>query len=359
MANNNTLHTENATQCHGYAALKAADKLSPFDFERRSLGPKDVLIDIKYCGVCHSDIHYVNNDWGVSVYPMVPGHEIVGIVAEVGSEVEKFRVGDRVGVGCISDSCGKCEPCIRGEEQYCEKVPIRTYNAVDKAGNLTYGGFSNCIVVKEEFALKIPANLDLAAAAPLLCAGITTYSPMRHWKIGPKHNVGVVGLGGTGHLALKFARSFGAHVVQFTTSPEKVQDALRLGAHEVVLSTDEQAMKAQSSRFDLILDTVAAPHNIDALLSLLKVNGTMVLIGMTGKPVTITSKILNWGRRSLAGSLFGGIKETQEMLNYCADHNITSDIELIPIQKVNEAFERTLKGDAKYRFVIDMATLKK
>lgn len=350
---------ETKIHAHGYAAREAKGELAPFSFERRNLGPKDILIEILYCGVCHSDIHQVNNDWEGSVYPIVPGHEIVGKVLQVGSAVRKFSIGDRAGVGCMVDSCGSCEPCEHGEEQYCSKGTIWTYNSNDKTGNITYGGYSNNIVVREEFALKISPKLDLASTAPLLCAGITTYSPLRHWKIGPGQKVGVVGLGGLGHMALKFARSFGAYVVQFTTSPGKVQDALRLGAHEAVLSTDDQAMQAHANSFDFILDTVSALHDMNRLLSLLKVDGVLVLVGLPGKPGSIESDLLVLGRKSFAGSLIGGIRETQEMLDYCAEHNITSDIELIPIQKINEAYQRTIKADVKYRFVIDMATLKK
>ncbi len=334
-------------------------KFIPFSFERSHLGSKDILIEILYCGVCHSDIHQVNNDWEGSVYPLVPGHEIVGKVIHVGSAVKKFHVGDRAGVGCMVDSCGTCSPCEHGEEQYCTKGPIWTYNSTDKTGNITYGGYSNNIVVKEEFALKISPKLDLASTAPLLCAGITTYSPLRHWKVGHGQKVGIVGLGGLGHMALKFARSFGAHVVQFTTSPGKVQDALRLGAHEVVLSTDSEAMQTHANSFDFILDTVSALHDINQLLSLLKADGSLVLVGLPGKPGSIKSDLLVLGRKSFAGSLIGGIRETQEMLDYCAEHNITSNIELIPIQKINEAYQRTIKADVKYRFVIDIATLKK
>lgn len=343
---------------HGYAAREAKGELTSFSFERHSPGSKDILIEILYCGVCHSDIHQVNNDWEGSVYPLVPGHEIVGKVVRVGSAVKKFRVGDNAGVGCMVDSCGVCDPCQHGEEQYCVEGPIWTYNSTDKAGNITYGGYSNNIVVQEEFALKISPKLDLASTAPLLCAGITTYSPLRHWKVGPGQKVGVVGLGGLGHMALKFARSFGAHVVQFTTSQGKVQDALRLGANEVVLSTDTQAIQAQANSFDFILDTVSALHDVNQLLSLLKVDGTLVLVGLPGKPGLIQSDLLVLGRKSFAGSLIGGIKQTQEMLDYCAEHNITSEIELIPIQKINEAYQRTIKSNVKYRFVIDISTLK-
>jgi alcohol dehydrogenase (NADP+) len=361
MASNNKINVQqkNTIHAHGYAAQKAKGKLAPYAFERSNPGPHDVLIKIRYCGICHSDIHQVNNDWGFSTYPMVPGHEIVGHITQVGSSVKKFVVGDRAGVGCMVDSCGECEPCKEGEEQYCQNAPIWTYNATDKSGKITYGGYSNNIVVNENFALKISPKVDLAATAPLLCAGITTYSPMRHWNVGAGQKVGIVGLGGLGHMGLKFARSFGAHVVQFTTSPNKIEDALRLGAHEVVLLKDEEAMKAQANSFDFILDTVSAQHDMNALLSLLKLDSSLVLIGLPGKPFSVDSNILTWGRRAFAGSLIGGIRETQEMLDYCAQNGITSDIELMPIQKINQAYDRVVKGDVKYRFVIDLASLEK
>lgn len=342
----------------GYAAREAKGRLAPFDFERRELGPHDVLIDILYCGVCHSDIHQVNNDWGGSAYPMVPGHEIVGRVAKVGAEVRKFKAGDNAGVGCLVDSCRSCDACKEGEEQFCSRGAVFTYNSPEKqTGGRTYGGYSRNLVVDEEFALKIPQNADLAATAPLLCAGITTYSPLKRWKAGPGKQVGIIGLGGLGHMALKLARSFGAHVVQFTTSPGKAEDAKRLGAHEVVVSKDAEAMKARAGSLDFILDTVSAPHDINAYLSLLKRNGSLVIVGLPTKPFSVYSSELAYSRRSFAGSLIGGIKETQEMLDYCASHGIVSDIEIIPIQKINEAYERVVKADVKYRFVIDMATL--
>jgi alcohol dehydrogenase (NADP+) len=343
---------------HGYAAQSATEALGPFSFERRDPGPSDVVIDIQYCGVCHSDIHMTRNDWGVSVFPMVPGHEIVGRVLQVGASVTKFRVGESVGVGCMVDSCRSCSNCQDGEEQYCVKGATLTYGSPEKqTGGNTYGGYSNNIVADEAFVLKIPPKLDLASAAPLLCAGITTYSPLRHWNVSPGQKVGVVGLGGLGHMALKFARSFGAHVVQFTTSPNKREDALRLGAHEVVLSRDEDAVKAHAGSFDFILDTVSASHDLNILLSLLKRDGHLVLVGLPPEPPTILPMGLIWARRALAGSLIGGVRETQEMLDYCAENGIASDIELIPIQKIAEAFERTVKADVKYRFVIDMSSL--
>jgi alcohol dehydrogenase (NADP+) len=346
-------------QSQGYAARNTKDPLAPFSFERRNPGPTDVAIEIQFCGVCHSDIHQVRDEWGGTVFPIVPGHEIVGRVIQVGSAVRKFKEGDLAGVGCLVDSCRTCANCQDGEEQFCLNGATFTYNSPEKqTGGVTYGGYSNNIVADEAFVLKIPSNLDPAATAPLLCAGITTYSPMRHWKVGPGQKVGVVGLGGLGHMALKFARSFGAHVVQFTTSLNKRDDALRLGAHEVVLSKDEAAMKQQMGSFDFIIDTVSAPHDLNTLLSLLKRNGHLVLVGLPTEPASFPAATLIWARRSLAGSLIGGIRETQEMLDYCAEHGITCDIELIPIQKINEAFDRTVKADVKYRFVIDMASLK-
>ena len=342
----------------GYAAQSATEALAPFSFERREPGPSDVVIDIQYCGVCHTDIHMTRNDWGMSVFPMVPGHEIVGRVSRVGDSVKNFKVGETVGVGCMVDSCRTCTNCQDGEEQYCINGVTLTYGSPEKqTGGTTYGGYSNNIVVDEAFVLKIPPKLDLASAAPLLCAGITTYSPLRHWKVSQGQKVGVVGLGGLGHMALKFARSFGAHVVQFTTSPNKREDALRLGAHEVVLSKDQDAVNAHAGTFDFILDTVSASHDLNILLSLLKRDGHLVLVGVPPEPPTVQPMGLIWARRALAGSLIGGVRETQEMLDYCAENGIVSDIELIPIQKITEAFERTVKADVKYRFVIDMSSL--
>jgi alcohol dehydrogenase (NADP+) len=343
---------------HGYAAMKAKGALAPFAFDRRDPGPQDVVLQIQYCGVCHSDIHQVNSDWGPSVYPLVPGHEIVGRVTRTGSAVKKFAVGDLAGVGVFVDSCRTCAECTSGQEHFCHGGLVWTYGAPEKqTGGSTYGGYSNNIVVDEAYALRIPPKLDPAATAPLLCAGITTYSPMRHWKAGPGKRVGVVGLGGLGHMALKFARLFGAHVVQFTTSPGKREDALRLGAHEVVLSKDEKAMRAQTGSFDFILDTVSAPHDVNILLSLLKRDGHLTLVGLPPEPMPVAAFSVIAGRKSLSGSMIGSIAETQEMLDYCAEHGIVSDIELIPIQKINEAYERTIRSDVKYRFVIDAASI--
>jgi uncharacterized zinc-type alcohol dehydrogenase-like protein len=345
-------------QSWGYAAHQAKEPLAPFSFQRRDPGPHDIAIEIQYCGVCHSDLHQVRDEWGGSIFPMVPGHEIVGTVIKAGSAVKKFKEGDRAGVGCMVNSCGHCVNCVAGEEQFCQKGAIWTYNAREN-GEPTFGGYSNNIVVQESFALNISPKLDLAAAAPLLCAGITTYSPLRHWKIGPGMKVGVVGLGGLGHMGLKLAHSFGAHVVQFTTSKSKEADALRLGADEVVLSNDREQMKKHRNSFDFILDTVSAKHDLGALLNLIKLNGTMTLVGLPDQPAELPARGLIGGRRRLSGSSIGGIRETQEMLDYCADHGIVSDIELIPIAKINEAYVRMLKSDVKYRFVIDLATLPK
>jgi alcohol dehydrogenase (NADP+) len=345
------------TISRGYAALQAKVPLAPFTFERREPGPRDIHITIAYCGVCHSDLHQVRDEWGGALFPMVPGHEIVGTVTAVGTDVTKFTVGDQAGVGCLVDSCGHCANCMAHEEQYCLTGATWTYNSKDARGALTYGGYANDIVVDERFALTIPTGLDLARVAPLLCAGITTYSPLRHWHVGAGHVVGVVGLGGLGHMALKFAKAFGAHVVQFTTSPAKVADAQRLGADEVVLSNDRPSMTAQSNRFDFIIDTVSAPHDITQFLGLLKRNGTMTLVGVPESPPVVRPSVLIGARRSLAGSLIGGIAETQEMLEFCGANDIMSDIELIPIQSIETAYERMLRGDVKYRFVIDLATL--
>ena len=342
----------------GYAARKAKGELAPFAFQRRDPGPCDIVIEIRYCGVCHSDIHQVNNDWGFSQYPMVPGHEIVGDVTVAGSAVKKFAVGDRAAVGCLVDSCRTCEACREGEEQYCGNGPVFTYGSPEtQTGGLTFGGYSNNIVVDEAFALKVSPQVDFAATAPLLCAGITTYSPLRHWQVGPGKTIGVIGLGGLGHMALKLGRAFGAHVVQFTTSAKKREDALRMGAHEVVLSTDPNAMAAQAGRFDFVLDTVSAPHDLNALIATLKRDGDLVLVGLPGQPAPVDASGLILRRRKLGGSVIGGIRETQEMLDFCAEKGITCDIEMTPIQKINEAFVRTIKADVKFRFVIDMASL--
>ncbi|HTT08496.1 MAG TPA: NAD(P)-dependent alcohol dehydrogenase [Gammaproteobacteria bacterium] len=344
----------------GYAAHAAKAPLGPFNFTRREPGPHDVQIEILYCGVCHSDLHQVRDEWGGAIFPMVPGHEIIGRVAKTGKRVKKFKPDDLVGVGCMVDSCRKCAACDEGMEQYCENGMTLTYNDRYKdTGEPTFGGYSNNIVVTEKFVLKIPKTLDPWGAAPLLCAGITTYSPLRHWKVKKGRKVGVVGLGGLGHMGIKFAHAFGARTVLFTTSPGKARDARRLGAKEVVISKNPDEMKKHANSFDFILNTVAAPHNLDAYLELLKRDGTMCLVGVPDQPHPSPSvSNLIFKRRQLGGSLIGGIKETQEMLNFCGKHNITSDVEVIPIQKINEAYERLLKSDVKYRFVIDLASLK-
>jgi len=344
----------------GYAAQSATSPLAPFAFERRDPGPADVQIDIVYCGVCHSDLHTARSEWPGTRYPCVPGHEIVGRVARVGGQVSKFRAGDLVGVGCLVDSCRVCASCKEGLEQYCENGFTGTYNGPEQGtGNNTYGGYSNRIVVDEKFVLKIShPEEQLAAVAPLLCAGITTWSPLRKWEVGPGQTVGVVGLGGLGHMGVKLARALGANVVLFTTSPNKAADAIKLGAHEVVVSTDRKAMAAQRNRFEFILNTVAAPHDLDPFLGMLKRDGSLVLVGAPSTPHSSPGVFnLIFKRRSLAGSLIGGIAETQEMLDFCAEHGIVSDIEMIPIASINDAYERMLKSDVKYRFVIDMATL--
>ena len=347
---------------NGYAAQSRTSPLAPFSFERREPGPHDVQIEIAYCGVCHSDLHTVRNEWEnfvPTMYPAVPGHEIVGHVSKIGAAVRKFKEGDLAAVGCMVDSCRKCESCKAGLENYCEVGATFTYNAPDPhLGGVTYGGYSKRIVVDENYVLKPPANLDLAGVAPLLCAGITTYSPLRHWKVGKGQKVGIVGLGGLGHMGLKLARALGANVTLFTTSRHKIEDAKRLGAQHVILSNHPAEMEKHIRSFDFILDTVSAEHDINAYLNLLKRDGAMVLVGAPEKPSPIASFNLIMARRSLAGSGIGGIPETQEMLDFCGQHGITADIELIPIQKINEAYERLLKSDVKYRFVIDMASLK-
>ena len=349
----------NTTQVRAYAAQAASAALAPFGIARREPGPADVEIDILFCGVCHSDVHQARNEWHNTVYPCVPGHEIVGRVKRVGSGVTRFKPGDLGAVGCMVDSCRTCPSCRAGFEQYCLSFPTFTYNGEDKhLGGQTFGGYSSRVVVDEAFVLRVPAGLDLAATAPLLCAGITTYSPLRHWKVGPGQKVGVVGLGGLGHMGVKFARAFGAHVVLFTTSPGKVEDGLRLGAHEVVVSKDADAMKKQQGSFHFILDAVSAQHDINAYLSLLQLDGTLTLVGAPEQPLPVAAFNMILPRRNFAGSAIGGIAETQEMLDFCAAHRIVSDIELIPIQKINEAWDRMLRQDVRYRFVIDMASLK-
>jgi len=332
------------------------------DFRPNLKDKGEIHAEFRYCGVCHSDLHQVRNEWEnalPTVYPCVPGHEIVGRVSKVGSQVKKFKAGDLAAVGCLVGSCGVCENCREGLEQYCVKIPIFTYNSEDKIlGGVTYGGYSKSIVVDEGFVLKVSNQLDLAGAAPLLCAGITTYSPLRHWNVRKGQKVGVVGLGGLGHMGVKFANAFGTHVVLFTTSANKTADALRLGAHEVVVSKDAAEMQKHATSFDFILDTVSAEHDLNAYIALLKRDGTLTLVGAPPIPLPVAAFGLIFGRHQLAGSGIGGIRETQEMLDFCAEHGIVSDIEIIPIQKINEAYERLVKSDVKYRFVIDMASLK-
>ncbi len=343
-----------------YACQSATSPVAPFSLDRRALRPKDVQMDILFCGVCHSDLHQGRNEWHNTIYPCVPGHEIVGRVTQVGPKVTKHKVGDLAAVGCMVDSCRSCPNCAEGLEQYCSNMATFTYNGQDRhGGGLTFGGYSDSIVVDEDFVLRVPAGLDPAGAAPLLCAGITTYSPLRHWKVGPGQKVGVVGLGGLGHMGVKFAHAFGAHVVLFTTSPGKVADGKRLGADEVVISKNADEMKAHAGSFDFILDCVSADHDINAYLSLLKRDGTLTLVGAPENPMPVAAFALLMGRRSFAGSGIGGIAETQEMLDFCAKHQITCDIEMIRMDQVNEAWARLLKQDVKYRFVIDMASLKK
>ena len=342
-----------------YAAHAARAPLAPYRFERREPREHDVVIEILYCGVCHSDLHTVRDEWGNGSYPIVPGHEMVGRVTRVGGGVSKFKPGDLAGVGCMVDSCRQCANCKDDLEQFCLQGATFTYAGKDRVdGSPTQGGYSSQIVVDEAFVLRVSDKLDPAAVAPLLCAGITTYSPLKHWKVGKGSKVGVIGLGGLGHMALKLAHAFGATVVQFTTSPSKRADALRLGADEVVLSNDPEQMKAHAGSFDFILDTVSAPHDLNVYLQMLKRDGTMTLVGLPETPPTIHGGALIFGRHSLAGSLIGGIAETQEMLDFCAEHGIVADIEKIRIQDINEAYERMLKSDVKYRFVIDMASLK-
>jgi uncharacterized zinc-type alcohol dehydrogenase-like protein len=344
----------------GYAAHAAKADLVPYTFERREPRDNDVVIDILYCGICHSDVHHVRGDWGRDTYPMVPGHEIVGQVASVGKSVTRFKAGDAVGVGCMVDSCQHCAPCKAGEEQYCAERNTLTYNDVDRHDKMrTFGGYSKKIVVTEKFVLKIPGGLDLSGAAPLLCAGITTYSPLRHWKVGNGTNVAVIGLGGLGHMGLKLAKGLGANVTLFSRTPGKEQDARRLGADNVVISTDSEQMAAVKGKFDLIIDTVPYAHDVNSYLPTLAINGTLVILGLVGtlEPSLNTGPLI-MGRKSVAGSVIGGIAETQEMLDFCAKHKIAPDVEVIPIQDVNKAYERMLKSDVKYRFVIDLSTLK-
>ncbi len=343
-----------------YAAQSPTTPLAPFSLDRRTPGPTDVEIEILFCGICHSDLHTARGEWPGTVYPVVPGHEIVGRVTSVGSEVTRFAPGSNVGVGCLVDSCRTCANCKEGLEQFCDAGMVGTYNAPDKhTGGVTYGGYSKRIVVDQDFVLTIADGTHLPAVAPLLCAGITLYSPLHHWKAGPGKKVGIVGLGGLGHMGVKIAHAMGAHTVLFTTSANKVEDALRMGANEVVISRDEAQMTAHANSFDLIVNTVAAAHNLDPFIALLKRDATMVLVGAPDSPHPSPGVFpLIFRRRSIAGSLIGGIAETQEMLDFCNQHGIVSDIELISIDKINEAYDRMLKSDVKYRFVIDMSTLR-
>ncbi|HEY6143236.1 MAG TPA: NAD(P)-dependent alcohol dehydrogenase, partial [Flavobacterium sp.] len=334
--------------------------LQQMNIERRAVAAKDIEIEIMYCGVCHSDLHTARNDWGFTSYPAIPGHEIVGKVTKVGSGVSKLKVGDFAAVGCLVGSCHTCDNCKDDLEQYCSNGWVGTYNSPDKyLGGMTYGGYSERIVVEEHFVLKVPANLDLAATAPLLCAGITTWSPLRHWKVGKGSKVAVVGLGGLGHMAIKLAKGLGAEVTLFSRTPGKEKDALELGADAVIISTDDNQMKSVSGKFDLIIDTVPYVHDVNPYVGTLNTNGTLVLVGYLGglEPILNTVPMI-MGRKSVAGSLIGGIAETQEMLDFCGKHNIVSEIELIKMQDINEAYERMLKSDVRYRFVIDMASLK-
>ena len=351
----------NTYKSKAYSASSATSPLAHRVIPRREPTPRDVQIEILFCGVCHSDLHYARNEWSSlaqTAYPCVPGHEIIGRVTKVGSEVTTFKPGDLAAVGCLVDADLSCPHCRAGNEQFCPSQ-VWTYGGTDKhLGLPTYGGYSESIVVDERFTLHVPANLPLANAAPLLCAGITTYSPLRHWKVGPGQKAGIVGLGGLGHMGVKFARAFGAHVVVFTTSPAKKEDALRLGAHEVVLSRNADEMSKHAGSFDFILDAVAATHDINAYLNLLKVDGNLTLVGAPEKPHSVSAFALLLGRRSLSGSPIGGIAETQEMLDFCGKNNLTADVEVIPIQQINEAYDRMAKSDVKYRFSIDMASLK-
>ena len=346
------------TIINSYAAAEAHAPLAPHKIERREPGPADVQIEILFCGVCHSDLHQVRNEWGNSIFPMVPGHEIVGRVTAVGAEVKGFKVGELAGVGCLVDSCQHCSHCEADLEQYCENGSVGTYNALGKDGQPTYGGYSTHIVVNEKFTLHVPETLDLKGVAPLLCAGITTYSPLRHWKVGKGHKVAIVGLGGLGHMGVKLAAAMGAEVTVLSTSDNKEADAKRLGATNFINTRSDDWTKKYSSYFDFILNTVSAPNSYDRLLPLLKTDGAMVLVGAPPEPSAIVGFNLIMQRRTIAGSLIGGIAETQEMLDFCAEHNITSDVEVISIDKINESYERMLKGDVKYRFVIDIASLK-
>ncbi|HFK5543934.1 TPA: NAD(P)-dependent alcohol dehydrogenase [Elizabethkingia anophelis] len=341
----------------GYAAQDPNSDLASWDFERREVGAHDVQIEIMYCGVCHSDLHQIKNDWFPGLFPMVPGHEIVGKIVKVGDHVKNFKIGELAGVGCMVDSCQECENCKNDLEQYCLEGNTQTYNNLDRSGHPTYGGYSDTIVVREEFVLHISEKLDLAATAPLLCAGITTYSPLRHWKVGKGHKLAVLGLGGLGHMAVKFGVAFGAEVTVLSTSPSKEENAKQLGAHHFVVTSDPEQLKAVKGSFDFILDTVSAEHDMNLYISLLKTDGVHICVGAPSKPMELGIFPLLGGRKSVAGSGIGGIKETQEMLDFCAENNIVSNIELIDIKDITHAYERMLKGDVRYRFVIDSKTL--
>jgi uncharacterized zinc-type alcohol dehydrogenase-like protein len=346
------------TKIKAFAAQDAESTLGPWNLERRAPGPKDIQIEILYCGVCHSDLHQIRNEWGNSIFPMVPGHEIVGRISKIGSEVKKFKVGELAGVGCLVDSCRICENCKEGLEQYCLNGSSPTYNGLEQDKKTpTFGGYSKMIVADQDFVLQISDKLPLQNVAPLLCAGITTYSPLRHWKVAKGHKLAVLGLGGLGHMAVKFGVSFGAEVTMLSSSPSKKEDARKLGAHKFVLTSDPEQLKAVQGSFDFIIDTVSAPHDYNEYLGLLRTNGVLICVGAPPAPAQIYAFNLIGGRKSIAGSLIGGLPETQEMLNYCADHQIVSDVELIDIQDIHRAYDRMLKGDVKYRFVIDMATL--
>jgi uncharacterized zinc-type alcohol dehydrogenase-like protein len=341
-----------------FAATAAGARLAPFTIERRPVGPRDVRIEIDYCGVCHTDLHFVNNDWGMSAFPLVPGHEIIGRVVSMGAEVTDLAAGQRAGVGCLVDSCRQCDACEDHLEQYCAKGFTLTYSSPTKdPGGLTFGGYSKQIVVDRNYVVKVPENLDPAGAAPLLCAGITTYSPLAHWKVGPGMTVGVIGLGGLGHMGVKFAHAMGARVVMITTSPQKGEDAKRLGADEVLVSTDAQALGAWTGKFDFLLNTIPVPHDFNAYMMLLKRDCTMCIVGAIGPTANLNTAPLIMGRRNVAGSLIGGLKETQEMLDFAGRHNIVADVEVIDIATINEAYGRMQRSDVKYRFVIDLATL--
>jgi alcohol dehydrogenase (NADP+) len=344
-------------QAKGYAAQSPTSDLAPWSFERREVGPNDVQIEILYCGVCHSDLHQVRNEWSPGIFPMVPGHEIVGKISKLGSSVKKFKLNDLAGVGCLVDSCRTCVNCKEGLEQHCQNGAVGTYNSKFKDGTPTYGGYSNNIVVHEDFVLHISDKLSLPAVAPLLCAGITTYSPLRHWKVGAGHKLGVIGLGGLGHMAVKFAVAFGAEVTVLSTSPQKEAAAKKLGAHKFILTTDAMQMRKARRYFDFMIDTVAADHDVKPYLSLIRTNGTHIFVGIPPKPVEVPVFSLMNERRSVAASSIGGLPETQEMLDFCAENNIVSDIELINMNYIKTAYERMLKGDVLYRFVIDMKSL--